>query len=478
MKIFILNPPFVKNFCRSARWAAVSRGRVQRHPDWLLLLAGMLKKHGHQVEFIDGPVAGLNQSQVVERIAASRPDMFVCHVTTPSIYNDLEYCRLIKDKLPQATTIVVGAHASALPEETLDLSREKYDSSVDAAAVGEYEWSITEAAGDPKKLGEIRGLATKSNGVFKLQFRPPEDVNELAFPAWDLIKPEDYRDAGKRFPFLTMINARGCIGSCIFCRDKHAQSPHNIRSRRVDLVVDEIKYDLDLYPQLQEIMFETDNFGSVPEYTEELCKAFISSGISKRIPWSLNTRVDISLDLLPLMKKAGARMLMVGFEFGSQETLDAVNKGTTIEQARKFANRAHELGFIIHGCFMIGAPGENEATAQRTIDFAKSLPCDTVQFSGLCPYPGTPLYRWAKEKDYLIPKDWTEWVSETYEQCTLLSYPDFTSEKIDYYIDKGLKEFYLRPSQVFKMLLNIRSFADVRRKLFGLKNFLDYFKKS
>lgn len=478
MKIFILNPPFVKNFCRSARWAAVSRGRVQRHPDWLLLLAGMLKKHGHQVEFIDGPVAGLNQSQVVERIAASRPDMFVCHVTTPSIYNDLEYCRLIRDKLPQATTIVVGAHASALPEETLDLSREKYDSSVDAAAVGEYEWSITEAAGDPKKLGEIRGLATKSNGVFKLQFRPPEDVNELAFPAWDLIKPEDYRDAGKRFPFLTMINARGCIGSCIFCRDKHAQSPHNIRSRRVDLVVDEIKYDLELYPQLQEIMFETDNFGSVPEYTEELCKAFISSGISKRIPWSLNTRVDISLDLLPLMKEAGARMLMVGFEFGSQETLDAVNKGTTIEQARNFANRAHELGFIIHGCFMIGAPGENEATAQKTIDFAKSLPCDTVQFSGLCPYPGTPLYRWAKEKGYLIPKDWTEWVSETYEQCTLLSYPDFPSEKIDYYIDKGLKEFYLRPSQMFKMLLNIRSFADVRRKLFGLKNFLDYFKKS
>lgn len=478
MKIFILNPPFVKNFCRSARWAAVSRGRVQRHPDWLLLLAGMLKKHRHQVAFIDGPVARLSQEQVLEKIRQFAPDMLVCHVTTPSIYNDLKYCQLVKEQLPECITILAGAHTSALPEATLDLSREKFADSVDAVTVGEYEWSISEAAGNPARLEEVKGLGTKKGGKFKLAFRPPEDINELAFPAWELINPEDYQDAGKRFPFLTMINARGCIGACIFCRDKHAQSPHNIRSRKVELVVDEIKHDLDLFPQLQEIMFETDNFGSVPEYTENLCRAFISSGISKTIPWSCNTRVDVDLSLLPLMKEAGGRMLMVGFEFGSQETLDVVNKGTTLEQARKFAETAHKLGFIIHGCFMIGAPGENEATAQKTIDFAKSLPCDTVQFSGLCPYPGTPLYNWAKEKNYLIPKDWTEWVSKSYEQCTLLSYPDFPSDKIDYYIDKGLKEFYLRPSQMAKMLFNIRSFSDVKRKLFGLKNFLDYFKKN
>ncbi len=34
MNILVLNPPYVDDFCRSARWAAKSRGRVQRHPDW------------------------------------------------------------------------------------------------------------------------------------------------------------------------------------------------------------------------------------------------------------------------------------------------------------------------------------------------------------------------------------------------------------------------------------------------------------
>jgi radical SAM superfamily enzyme YgiQ (UPF0313 family) len=177
------------------------------------------------------------------------------------------------------------------------------------------------------------------------------------------------------------------------------------------------------------------------------------------------------------MKNAGCRMLMTGFEFGTQAALDAVNKGVTLEQSRKFAETAHKLGFIIHGCFMIGAPGETEQTAMQTIEFAKSLPCDTIQISGLCPYPGTQLYRWAKQNDYLLPKDWTEWVGPNHEQVTLLSYPQMPKERIDYLIDKGLRSFYLRPRQILKMLININNIGDFKRKLYGIYSFADYFFK-
>lgn len=169
-------------------------------------------------------------------------------------------------------------------------------------------------------------------------------------------------------------------------------------------------------------------------------------------------------------------MLMVGFEFGTQEALDAVKKRVTLEQSRRFAEKAHTLGFIIHGCFMIGAPGETKESAQRTIDFAKSLPMDTVQFSGICVYPGTEMYDWAKENGYLLPKDWKEWVSEDYEQITLLSYPQLGKEEIDEFVDKGLREFYLRPKQVMKMVLNTRNIIDLKRKIFGFKSFLNYFR--
>ena len=148
-----------------------------------------------------------------------------------------------------------------------------------------------------------------------------------------------------------------------------------------------------------------------------------------------------------------------------------------MEQSRKFAEEAARLGFVIHGCFMVGAPGETEQSARETLRFARSLPLDTIQVSGICTYPGTELYDWAKEKKYVVANDWTEWVSKDYEQVTLLSYPQLSKERIDQLIDEGLKKFYLRPRQMLRMLLNIRSMADFKRKIYGLKAFMDYFGK-
>jgi radical SAM superfamily enzyme YgiQ (UPF0313 family) len=192
-----------------------------------------------------------------------------------------------------------------------------------------------------------------------------------------------------------------------------------------------------------------------------------------KVTWSCNTRVDMDLSLLPLMKRAGCRMLMTGFEFGTQGALDAVQKGVTLEQSVQFSKRAHQLGFIIHGCFMIGAPGETRESARATIEFAKSLPLDTVQFSGICPYPGTKIYEWAKQHEYLMAGKWSDWVDEDYEQVTLLSYPQLNKKEMDELIDEGLREFYLRPRQMARMLLNVRSPEDIKRKVFGFKNFID-----
>jgi len=475
MKIFVLNPPFVKDFCRSARWAARSRGRVQRHPDALLTLVAHLQKHGHELGFLDGPVSNLDRQGIKELLKNFAPQMFILHTTTPSIYSDLEYAQDVKRILPECLTVALGAHVTALTEETFKFAAAKYENSLDAIAVGEFEFSLAELAGTPEKIAEIPGIASFKDQKLCFQRRKNGNLNELPFPAWNLIKPEDYRDGGKRFPFLTLINARGCIGSCIFCRDHSSIGAGALRQRSPELVIEEMEYDLQLFPQIQEIMFETDSFTAIRSYTEALCRLMIKKGLNKRITWSCNTRVDMDLELLPLMKEAGCRMLMTGFEFGTQAALDAVKKGVTLEQSVKFAQAANRLGFTIHGCFMIGAPGETEESAKKTIEFAKSLPCDTVQFSGLCPYPGTELYEWAKTNGFLIPRDWTEWVDENHEQCTLLSYPQLPKERIDYYIDRGLKEFFLRPRQIAKMIFNIRSFSDIRRKLYGLKSFLDYF---
>jgi len=103
------------------------------------------------------------------------------------------------------------------------------------------------------------------------------------------------------------------------------------------------------------------------------------------------------------------------------------------------------------------------------------LPLDTIQITGIAAYPGTKMYQWAKDNGFLLAKDWNEWLTAQKEQKTLLNYPQLSNKKIDELIDIGLKEFYLRPKQIFKMLFSIRSWGDFLRKLYGFKAFIRYF---
>jgi radical SAM superfamily enzyme YgiQ (UPF0313 family) len=241
--------------------------------------------------------------------------------------------------------------------------------------------------------------------------------------------------------------------------------------RHPDLVVDEIEYDFSLFPYLREVMFETDTFTASPKHVQGVCEEMLRREL--RVTWSCNCRTDIDLKLLPLMKQAGCRMLMVGFEFGTQRSLDAVKKGTTLEQSIRLAEEAVRLGFTVHGCFMIGAPGETRESARTTIEFAKSLPMDTVQFSGICAYPGSEIYSWSREEDFLVPNVWRDWVDENWEQVTVLSYPELSKNEIDLLINRGLREFYLRPKQMLRMTLAIHGLDDLRRKLYGFRVFIE-----
>ncbi len=468
MKIFVLNPPFVDDFCRSARWAAKSRGRVQRHPDYLLTAVAVLEEAGHQVGFLDGATLNLTEEKVTEIIKEFWPDMAIIHTTTPSIYNDICYAKIAK-KMGVPLTVLIGAHVTAEPEDTLKIGK----GAVDVVVRGEYDFILRELA-KAEQLKDVSGISYQIEGKIAHN-RPAQlpDIKKLPFPAWRKIKPEWYHDAGKQYPFLTIITGRGCFAQCTFCRDVQVMSGNKMRFRDPEQVVDEMEYVLKLFPNLKEFMIETDTFTANKKHLEGVCKEILKRKL--KITWSCNARVDMKLELMGLMRSAGCRMLMVGYEFGTQEALDAVKKGTTLKQATNFTKKASKLGFTIHGCFMVGAPGETMESAKETIAFANSLPLDTIQISGIAVYPGTEMYQWAKENNFLIPKDWTEWVDKNHEQVTLMNYPQMTKEDINEAIDHGLKSFYLRPKQMFSMATNIKGIGDIKRKLHGLKSFLNYF---
>ena len=472
MKVAILNPSFGENFVRVARWAAKSRGRVQRHPEYLLTAAQVLIDAGHDVIFVEAAARNLSLEESYNVVEEFHPELLVIHATTPSIYNDIEQARVIKEGT-KCKVAFLGQHVTAEPDNTFEIGR----GVVDFILRGEYDYALRDLA-NGAELSQILGMSWVSaeGQAVHNPDRPALDVNELPFPAWRLIDPEWYPDAGKKFPFLTLMTGRGCNNACTFCRDPKLMYGYRVRLRSAKKVVDEMEYDLRIHPNIREIMFETDTFAANRQHVIGVCDEIINRGLNKQISWSCNMRIDTNLDLLPMMQQAGCRMLMTGFEFGYDDAFRAIRKGgVSVSMGRAFAIRAHELGFVVHGCFMIGAPGETRETAQATIDFAKSIPLDTMQITGIAAYPGTVMYEWAKTNGYLLAKDWREWLTAEKEQRTLLSYPQLSNKEIDELIDKGLKEFYLRPKQMWRMLISIQSFGDLLRKLYGLKAFFNYF---
>lgn len=472
MRTAFLNPMFGRDFTKSARWFARSRGRVQRHPDYLCTAAAVVERDGHEVFFLDAQAKNLPLDAYLDSLRVFGPGLVVHQASTPSIDADIATAGRVKETTG-ALQVLVGPHVTAEPEDTL----RRADGAVDAVCLGEYDFTVRDLArGVP--VDACAGLARLDNGRFARNARRPliDDLDSLPFPAWHHIDINDYRDAGKLFPFLTLISGRGCWGRCTFCQLPQTMTGQHYRPRGIDNVLAEIEFDLKCFPGLREVMFEDDTLLAPAnrERLHALCEALIRRDFG--IAWSANGRVDGGdLETLRLMKRAGCRMLCVGFEFGDQTVLDAVKKGTTVEQMRRFAEDARKSGIRIHGCFMFGGPGENRETARKTIALATSLPVDTAQFSGVVAYPGTEYYAWARKHGYIIPAEWRGWVDGNYEQVTTQSLPDLSAEDINALIDEGLRAFYLRPSQMARMLLNIRSMSDVKAKWHGLRAFFGYF---
>ncbi len=107
---------------------------------------------------------------------------------------------------------------------------------------------------------------------------------------------------------------------------------------------------------------------------------------------------------LEVMKANGLRLLLVGYESGNQKILHNIKKGLLVDVAKRFSKDCRELGIVVHGTFILGLPGETRETIQETLDFAKEVNPHTIQVSLAAPYPGTFLYKQAKENGWFAER--------------------------------------------------------------------------
>ena len=450
IKIVTLNPPYFPMFSRASRSPAVTKSSTLYYPFFLSYATGVLEDDGFDVMLVDAPGAKLDRQTTLDKIKDINPEIVFCETSTPSIENDLDVMKDVK-QIGVPIVVSVGTHVSALPEEVL--SQNPF---VDAVCRHEYEYTSRDLARTIDKNGVhadltgIQGLSYRVNGkIYHNPDRPHIDnLDELPFVS------RVYREHLRRYinsyfyganlhPVVAILSGRGCPHRCAYCVYPQTMMGHRYRLRSVGNVVDELEFISKELPEVKEIFLEDDTLTVDKKRAMAISQEIVDRDLT--ITWSTNSRADADYETMRLMRRSGCRLLCVGFESGSQEILDKLQKHIIKDNYFKFRDDARRAGLLIHGCFMYGNDGETRETMRQTLELAKELNCDTAQFYPIMVYPGTRAYDDYKKRGYITAKSYKDWLTAEGQHNCVVNLPNISKEELVEFCDLSRREFYLRP---------------------------------
>ena len=467
MKPLFLNPPTFEDFDggAGARYQASREVTSFWYPTWLCYPAGMIK--GSRV--VDAPVQKLTLENCLK--IAQDFDMVVMYTSTPTLKIDSETARRIKEQKPATVTVLTGPHVTILPEESLRAS----DGAVDIVCRGELDYAIKELC-EGKDWGKVAGISFLKDGkIVHTPDRPPiEDLDALPFASQiyqrDLPIAE-YVIPHFLHPYISIYTSRGCPSKCIYCLWPQTYSGQKMRTRSPQNVYEEVLWIKENMPEIREISFDDDTFSADRKHARAVAELIKPLGIS----WTINARANCDYETLKIMREAGLRHVVVGYETGDEQILKNIKKGVTREQAIQFTSDCKKLGISIHGAFIMGLPGETRETIQETIKYAKMLDLDSIQVSLASPYPGTEFYELCKKEGWISSDSFLD---ETGHQTCVINYPHLSNREIFDAVEIFYNKFYFRPKYIVRSVMRMIVDSGERKKLLREgKQYLEYMKK-
>jgi radical SAM superfamily enzyme YgiQ (UPF0313 family) len=441
VKVALINPPLSPE----QRYGEFGPLGNRLYNTGLLWLAAVAREKGHDPRIIDAAAWDWDAHRTAAELADWGAEFCGITATTVAIDSAGELAAKIRARMPDAKIVLGGAHVTALPEDTL-LDHLAFD----AAAIGEGEQTFVEmldryATG--RDLKGIKGTAYRDSDRIRINPARPliEDLDRLPFPAWDLLDglAENYWPTLQcvlRMPSSILITSRGCSASCTFCDRALFGKRERYHGARY---VIEMMRTLSLDYGIRDLAIHDENFLADIDRVREICKELIAAKLD--LSWSCQGRADIELDdaTLDLLKRAGCWQILFGIESADKEVLRRLGKGLDIVQASKLLARVRAAGIRTKGFFMIGAPGETEASLQRTEAYLHNAPLSDIQITIYTPFPGAPLTA-------TLDKFGT--VTQGYDKRNLFDVsfvPKGLSEQtLRSFQRRAMARFYLRPSVI------------------------------
>jgi hopanoid biosynthesis associated radical SAM protein HpnJ len=420
-------------------------------PTWLAQAAAMVEG----AKLIDAPPHGLTFKDIEDDVKSH--DFIVIHTSTPSFRSDCKTAQLIRDLNPNAVIGFIGAKVAVEPQQSLEACP-----AINFVCRNEYEFTIQELA-NGNDWSTIKGLSYRDKTgaiVHNAEREILMDMDKLpsVLPLYKQLQVDKYFGGYLKHPYMSWYTGRGCKSRCTFCLWPQTIGGHKYRYRSIPKVIEEVKYLQKEFPQVKEIFFDDDTLTDDHARVEALAKELGKLGVV----WSCNAKANVPRKTLEILKANGLRLLLVGYESGNQKILHNIKKGLLVDVARRFSKDCHELGIVVHGTFILGLPGETRETIEETLAFAKEVNPHTIQVSLAAPYPGTFLYKQAKENGWFAED--TDLLTEDGTQIAPLNYPHLGHTEIFESVESFYKRFYFRPSKIAAIVGEMLTSPEMMRR--------------
>jgi len=456
MKVLVLNPSVSdRKYTREGRCQSESdTWLVNFPPATLACIAGQVRTI-YETKLIDCIGSDIDFNSCIKMIQDFKPDYSIINTSTPTIENDIFIAGEIK-KTTGSKIIMYGEHVTANFKEVLK------NDSIDYCIRGEPETPVMAILEGKEKTAGV-AFDDFDGGIWQ-----EENLDNLAMPAYDLMPEYKYPLSGKKWMFVR--SGRGCPFNCIYCIIP-LMSGRKARYHGAEYMIEQFKF-------LKKIGIKHwmlwDELASLDKPRMlKMCGMIKNTQELKDCIWFCTNRVDVfDEELAKAMSEAGCRMMAFGLESGSNDVLKNIDKKITTEKSEGAIELCKKYGIRTVAHFILGLPGSNKERDIETINFAKRINPDFVQFYIATPFPGSELYNLAKKNNWLITTDW----KKVEQGDVAISYPDYSAEQILETRRKAYKEFYFRPRTIINGLTAVSPIVWLKFPEYA-KTFLNWMKR-
>lgn len=387
-----------------------TRSNSRQVPNALICLAAWLDREGISNNIIDQKIQRDSfvplvmrdiehvSDQIVEKVLSFNPALVGLPCYTSEYTAVMSLAKRIKKK-SGAKIIIGGLHAALKCEDFLFEG-----SPIDFAVIGEGEISLTELikaylAGLP--LNDIQGIAFRNSGsLVKTAARERiADLKVLPLPAYYKIDMDYYLKPDRYIIRLLLLSGvhifttRGCPNQCTFCANRMRQ----VTYRPLQDVVEEIKFLKQNYG-IDSFYIADDTFCLKKERVYEFIQ--LINDLPYKFVWAMETTVrSVDEQMVRALKKSGCIQIDFGVESGSQDALNRMKKGITVEQIENAFRLCRKHGMRTFPTLMFNTPEETESDVAQTISLMKRIRATNYGLNLTVPFFGTEIY-----EKYVTPK--------------------------------------------------------------------------